>query len=167
MKFCAEATDQARKFEFAAAVKIGLDWLRINHETLSSTFIPTGVLNDFLLSLCEYLNRMQAVELKRAKPTKEAVPLPEDVDLMGFLPLESYHKGLDFETAAPTDLKQIQRAQAVRMTNFGRWLVVKLAQPDVLSTEVTEGGKSTFSTKVVKSRPFSYPSGTTKTVSLL
>lgn len=157
MKFCSEASDQSKKSEFASAVKCGLDWLRINHEILSPSFLAIGVLNDFLLSLCDYINRIQSAGLKQAKLTKETVPLPEDFNLLGFLPFEPYHKTLDFQILAPNDLKQIQRAEVMRIVSFGRWLSVKWNQPDLLNLENSEGNRTIFSTKVVKSKSFGYP----------
>lgn len=57
------------------------------------------------------------------------VPLPEDRDLQGFLPLEKAVKQLIFHTDdLKTDSAMLNKLRAARVVEFGKWLAGQTPQ---------------------------------------
>ncbi|GLH09050.1 Uncharacterized protein GBIM_14191 [Gryllus bimaculatus] len=102
------------------AIKLTLDWIRLEPKVLLDTAFTTRL--QIWPSLCKLLNGLQSsvVDL----PEKYySVPLPEDRDLQGFLPLEKVFNGLRFNNQDwNLDAAFMNKLRAFRLVEFGKWL---------------------------------------------
>ncbi|KAI4486799.1 hypothetical protein M0804_006169 [Polistes exclamans] len=103
------------------SIKLCLDWIRINPTVLEETAFTSRL--QIWPSLCVLLNALQQsiVDFKYDQYIK--VPLPEDRDLQGFLPLEKNFENLKFtNTDIVDDIATLNKLRAVRLIQLGHFL---------------------------------------------
>ncbi|KAI4473501.1 hypothetical protein M0802_016085 [Mischocyttarus mexicanus] len=103
------------------SIKLCLDWIRINPTVLEEAAFTSRL--QIWPSLCVLLNALQqsVVDFKYDQYIK--VPLPEDRDLQGFLPLEKNFENLKFtNTDIVDDIGTLNKLRAVRLIQLGHFL---------------------------------------------
>ncbi|XP_050415478.2 nonsense-mediated mRNA decay factor SMG7 [Patella vulgata] len=144
---------KAREFFTLPAIKIILDWLSLNNDLIST--IPSSNLWSHLAKL---LNNIQS------SPDKENVdlskygeqPLPEDVDLRCFRPIEKCQSTLSYSKFSldnvPSNIEAQLRCQ--RLVAHGKKIAQELTGNKVLTCQTGKTGKLEFhSTVVAKGTP--------------
>lgn len=100
------------------SIKLCLDWINIKPMVLEEVAFTSRL--QIWPSLCVLLNALQncVVDFKYAEYA--AVPLPEDRDLQGFLPLEKSFENLRFtNTALEGDVTTLNKLRAIRILHLG------------------------------------------------
>ncbi|XP_043475268.1 protein SMG7-like [Leptopilina heterotoma] len=101
------------------SIKLCLDWIRLKPTLLEEPAFTTRL--QIWPSLCVLLNGLQTcvLDFKHEQYTK--VPLPEDRDLQGFLPLEKSFEPLRFtNTDLEGDNVSLNKLRAIRILQSGR-----------------------------------------------
>lgn len=107
-------------------IKLCLDWIRLKPAVLEETAFSSRL--QIWPSLCVLLNGLQGCVVDFKYDQYSKVPLPEDRDLQGFLPLEKSFETLRFtNTDLEGDTVSLNKLRAVRIIHLGR----RLAQHQV------------------------------------
>ncbi|KAF7390262.1 hypothetical protein HZH68_012119 [Vespula germanica] len=103
------------------SIKLCLDWIRINPAVLEETAFTSRL--QIWPSLCVLLNALQQSIMDFKYDQYVKVPLPEDRDLQGFLPLEKNFENLKFtNTDFEDDIATLNKLRAVRLIQLGHYL---------------------------------------------
>ncbi|XP_066595298.1 uncharacterized protein [Prorops nasuta] len=103
------------------SIKLCLDWICIKPAVLEETAFATRL--QIWPSLCVLLNALQNYVIDFNHDQYSKVPLPEDRDLQGFLPLEKVFENLRFtNTDLEGDIPSLNKLRAARILNLGRCL---------------------------------------------
>ncbi|XP_011690137.1 PREDICTED: protein SMG7-like isoform X2 [Wasmannia auropunctata] len=101
------------------SIKLCLDWINIKPTVLEEVAFTSRL--QIWPSLCVLLNALQNCVVDFKYDEYVAVPLPEDRDLQGFLPLEKSFENLRFaNTALEGDVATLNKLRAVRILQLGR-----------------------------------------------
>ncbi|KAL0112158.1 hypothetical protein PUN28_011918 [Cardiocondyla obscurior] len=101
------------------SIKLCLDWINIKPTVLEEVAFTSRL--QIWPSLCVLLNALQSCVMDFKYDEYIAVPLPEDRDLQGFLPLEKSFENLRFtNTALEGDVMTLNKLRAVRILHLGR-----------------------------------------------
>ncbi|CAH0388220.1 unnamed protein product [Bemisia tabaci] len=102
-------------------IKVTLDFLRLDPQLLNE---PGFVSRPQIWpSLAKLLNNLQPSLNNFKEKSYNSVPLPEDKDLQGFVPLEEAFSGLTFNHRVTQHDKSIlNKLRALRLVSFGKWL---------------------------------------------
>lgn len=123
------------------SIKLCLDWIRIKPTVLEETAFTSRL--QIWPSLCMLLNALQNCVVDFKHSEYAAVPLPEDRDLQGFLPLERSFENLRFTNAdLEGDVVTLNKLRAVRILHLGRCLAqhqVNGSAPISITTEEKTG----------------------------
>ncbi|KAG5312350.1 SMG7 protein, partial [Acromyrmex insinuator] len=100
------------------SIKLCLDWINIKPTVLEEVAFTSRL--QIWPSLCVLLNALQNCVVDFKYDEYVAVPLPEDRDLQGFLPLEKSFENLRFtNTALEGDIATLNKLRAVRILHLG------------------------------------------------
>ncbi|XP_020279632.1 protein SMG7-like [Pseudomyrmex gracilis] len=100
------------------SIKLCLDWISIKPMVLEEIAFTSRL--QIWPSLCVLLNALQNCVVDFKHEEYVAVPLPEDRDLQGFLPLEKSFGNLRFtNTALESDIITLNKLRAVRILHLG------------------------------------------------
>ncbi|XP_071560196.1 uncharacterized protein [Temnothorax nylanderi] len=100
------------------SIKLCLDWINIKPMVLEEVAFTSRL--QIWPSLCVLLNALQNCVVDFKYDEYVAVPLPEDRDLQGFLPLEKSFENLRFtNTALEGDVATLNKLRAVRILHLG------------------------------------------------
>ncbi|XP_029659991.1 protein SMG7-like [Formica exsecta] len=103
------------------SIKLCLDWINIKPTVLEEVAFTSRL--QIWPSLCVLLNALQNCVVDFKHDEYAVVPLPEDRDLQGFLPLEKSFESLRFtNTALEGDIAMLNKLRAVRILHLGRCL---------------------------------------------
>ncbi|KAK2581218.1 hypothetical protein KPH14_008016 [Odynerus spinipes] len=103
------------------SIKLCLDWIRINPTVLEETAFTSRL--QIWPSLCVLLNALQQSIMDFKYDQYVKVPLPEDRDLQGFLPLEKNFENLKFtNTDLEDDIATLNKLRAARLIQLGHYL---------------------------------------------
>ncbi|XP_012529544.1 protein SMG7 [Monomorium pharaonis] len=101
------------------SIKLCLDWINIKPMVLEEVAFTSRL--QIWPSFCVLLNALQNCVMDFKYDEYAAVPLPEDRDLQGFLPLEKSFENLRFtNTALEGDVATLNKLRAVRILHLGR-----------------------------------------------
>ncbi|XP_012056621.1 PREDICTED: protein SMG7-like [Atta cephalotes] len=109
-----------RSIEYFAlpSIKLCLDWINIKPTVLEEVAFTSRL--QIWPSLCVLLNALQNCVVDFKYDEYVAVPLPEDRDLQGFLPLEKSFENIRFtNTALEGDIATLNKLRAVRILHLG------------------------------------------------
>lgn len=128
------------------SIKLCLDWIHAKPAVLEEVAFTTRL--QIWPSLCVLLNALQIYVVDFKCDEYAAVPLPEDRDLQGFLPLEKSFENLRFtNTDLEGDVATLNKLRAVRILNLGRCLAQRqingLAPISITTEEKTGDNKFT------------------------
>ncbi|XP_012278200.1 protein SMG7 [Orussus abietinus] len=102
-------------------IKLCLDWIRLKPTVLEEAAFTSRL--QIWPSLCVLLNGLQGSVADFKHDCYNKVPLPEDRDLQGFLPLEKTFESLRFtNTDLEGDTATLNKLRAVRILHLGRRL---------------------------------------------
>ncbi|KAL6260641.1 hypothetical protein P5V15_008161 [Pogonomyrmex californicus] len=100
------------------SIKLCLDWINIKPTVLEEMAFTSRL--QIWPSLCVLLNALQSCVVDFKYDEYAAIPLPEDRDLQGFLPLEKSFENLRFtNTALEGDMVTLNKIRAVRILHLG------------------------------------------------
>ncbi|XP_034234923.1 protein SMG7 [Thrips palmi] len=104
------------------AIKLTLDWIRLEPHVLNNQAFSSRL--QIWPSLCKLLNGLQPLLNASDQSNKvSSIPLPEDRELHGFLPLTKAMQELTFHCEdSKIDTPEINRFRASRLVQFGVWL---------------------------------------------
>lgn len=103
------------------SIKLCLDWLHLQDNILlEDTAFSTRL--QIWPSLCALLNGLQECVNDFNYDQFSTIPLPEDRDLQGFLPLEKNFENLKFSQPDSVDAAILNKIRAVRILNLGHYL---------------------------------------------
>ncbi|KAK3920144.1 Protein SMG7 [Frankliniella fusca] len=104
------------------AIKLTVDWIRLEPDVLNDPAFTSRL--QIWPSLCKLLNGIQCLLNSSDQSNKlSSIPLPEDRELHGFLPLSKAMQDLRFNCEeTKVDTPEINRLRASRLVNFGVWL---------------------------------------------
>lgn len=104
------------------SIKLTVDWIRLEPDVLNDPAFTSRL--QIWPSLCKLLNGIQCLLDSSDQSNKlSSVPLPEDRELQGFLPLNKAMQDLRFNSEeTKVDTMEINRLRASRLVNFGVWL---------------------------------------------
>nr|CAD7443175.1 unnamed protein product [Timema bartmani] len=106
------------------AIKLTLDWIRMKPDVLLDSAFTTRL--QIWPSLCKLLNGVQLSLADFMADTYKYVPLPEDQDLQGFIPLEKALGKLRFSSQEwKTGQVTFNKLRANRLLEFGNWLATQ------------------------------------------
>lgn len=123
------------------SIKLCLDWINIKPMVLEEVAFTSRL--QIWPSLCVLLNALQNCVVDFKHDEYAVVPLPEDRDLQGFLPLEKSFKNLRFtNTALEGDTAMLNKLRAVRILHLGCCLAqnrINGSAPISITTEEKTG----------------------------
>ncbi|XP_029175564.1 protein SMG7-like [Nylanderia fulva] len=123
------------------SIKLCLDWINIKPTVLEEVAFTSRL--QIWPSLCVLLNALQNCVVDFKHDEYAVVPLPEDRDLQGFLPLEKSFENLRFtNTALEGDTAMLNKLRAVRILHLGRCLAqnrINGSAPISITTEEKTG----------------------------
>ncbi|KYN00366.1 PREDICTED: protein SMG7-like [Cyphomyrmex costatus] len=123
------------------SIKLCLDWINIKPTVLEEVAFTSRL--QIWPSLCVLLNALQNCVVDFKYDEYVAVPLPEDRDLQGFLPLEKSFENLRFtNTALEGDVATLNKLRAVRILHLGHCFAqyqINGSTPISIMTEETTG----------------------------
>lgn len=128
------------------SIKLCLDWIHTKPTVLEELAFTSRL--QIWPSLCVLLNALQACVLDFAHDQYVKVPLPEDRDLQGFLPLEKSFESLKFtSTDLECDLETTNKLRAVRIVQLGHSLAqCRINGAALIAVKLGEkSGDNTFS----------------------
>ncbi|GFN73867.1 protein smg7-like [Plakobranchus ocellatus] len=142
--------NKAKDFLTLSAIKVLMDWLYLNKEVLhSKEFNNTSIWSD----LCKLLNTQQWLlnDCNKASDLQkyEDTPLPEDIDLRCFQPLEptyssfNFHKSLGEELSAACE----RDLRCLRLVAHGKWVAQDLPKLRLMIYQPTKSIRNQFSTQ--------------------
>lgn len=104
------------------AIKLTLDWIRLEPHVLRDQAFSSRL--QIWPSLCKLLNGLQPLLSSSDQSNKvSSIPLPEDRELHGFLPLTKAMQELTFQCEdSNVDTPEVNRFRASRIVHFGVWL---------------------------------------------
>ncbi|EFN64323.1 Protein SMG7 [Camponotus floridanus] len=130
------------------SIKLCLDWINIKPMVLEEVAFTSRL--QIWPSLCVLLNALQNCVVDFKHDEYAVVPLPEDRDLQGFLPLEKSFENLRFtNTALEGDIITLNKLRAVRILHLGRCLAqnrINGSAPISITTEEKTGDSRFTST---------------------
>ncbi|KMQ91656.1 protein smg7 [Lasius niger] len=130
------------------SIKLCLDWINIKPTVLEEVAFTSRL--QIWPSLCVLLNALQNCVVDFKHDEYAVVPLPEDRDLQGFLPLEKSFENLRFtNTALEGDTAMLNKLRAVRILHLGRCLAqnrINGSAPISITTEEKTGDSRFTST---------------------
>ncbi|XP_011350977.1 protein SMG7 isoform X2 [Ooceraea biroi] len=124
------------------SIKLCLDWINMKPMVLEEVAFTSRL--QIWPSLCVLLNALQNCVVDFKYDDYATVPLPEDRDLQGFLPLEKSFENLKF-TNSPVlegDVATLNKLRAVRILRLGRCLAqyqINGSAPISITTEEKTG----------------------------
>lgn len=123
------------------SIKLCLDWINIKPTVLEEVAFTSRL--QIWPSLCVLLNALQNCVMDFKHDEYAVVPLPEDRDLQGFLPLEKSFENLRFtNTALEGDTAMLNKLRGVRILHLGRCLAqnrINGSAPISITTEEKTG----------------------------
>lgn len=103
------------------AIKLTLDWIRLDPKVLLESAFTSRL--QIWPSLCRLLNGLQKTLADFTTDKYSYLPLPEDRDLQGFIPLEKSFGDLRFSCQDwKLDPVSLNKLRASRVLEFGSWL---------------------------------------------
>lgn len=127
------------------AIKLTLDWIRLEPAVLNDQAFTSRL--QIWPSLCKLLNGLQQLLSSIDQSNKYAsIPLPEDRELHGFLPLSKAMQELRFNCEdTKVDTPELIRLRASRLVHFGVWLSKQEEISVISSREIpsSEGSSNT------------------------
>jgi len=104
------------------AIKLTLDWIRLDPKVLQHSAFTSRL--QIWPSLCKLLNGLQKAVADFTADKYSYLPLPEDRDLQGFIPLEKSFSDLRFSCHDwKLDPVSLSKLRANRILEFGTWLL--------------------------------------------
>lgn len=104
------------------AIKLTLDWIRLDPSVLLDSAFTSRL--QIWPSLCKLLNGLQQSLTDFTADKCSYLPLPEDRDLQGFIPLEKSFSDLRFSCHDwKLDPVSLNKLRAARVLEFGMWLL--------------------------------------------
>ncbi|KAJ8681477.1 hypothetical protein QAD02_017264 [Eretmocerus hayati] len=101
------------------AIKLCLDWIEQSPKILDDPAFASRL--QIWPSLCVLLNNLQNYVSEIEYTQYSKVPLPEEMDLQGFLPLEKSLKNLNFTTVEyKKDIELLNKVRAMRILQIGK-----------------------------------------------
>ncbi|XP_071443086.1 nonsense-mediated mRNA decay factor SMG7-like [Hetaerina americana] len=121
------------------AIKLLLEWVRLDPNVLEEQAFASRL--QIWPSLCRLLNALRPVLLSFNHSRYNHTPLPEDIDLQGFLPLQKAFSDLWFHSRdGPPEESVLLRLRAYRLIELGQWLAMGPAKTHLrLKTQSPDG----------------------------
>lgn len=144
-----------REFFTLPAVKLLLDWFRLNPVHLSNPVVKSSGL---WINLCKVLNNIKPPQTKKEEPLDlskyEELPLPEDTELRCFQPLEKAHSSYSYSRlpsdGLPNDIECHLRCK--RILAHGRWIAEEHSNLNLLLIQNLKSQNPQFSSPVVPAK---------------
>ncbi|XP_064616199.1 nonsense-mediated mRNA decay factor SMG7-like [Liolophura sinensis] len=152
---------KARNFFTMPAIRIIIDWLRLDKENFSKPVLKQSPVWPHLAKLFNIIQPAAVPSLidsqtNNKKPDAE-IALPEDFELRSFQPIEKAHSGLSFSQSVLEDRSPEVMAtiRCQRLVNHGKWIAEQFPSLNLLNVKEEKPGRVHFSsaTPMVKVVP--------------
>ncbi|XP_074654858.1 uncharacterized protein LOC141908640 isoform X2 [Tubulanus polymorphus] len=135
---------KAKDYHTLPAIKLLLDWVKLNDQCLTKQTFKNSAI---FFNLSRLLNNIQSPDAAKVDlETYTNWPLPEDLDTIGFKPLDEYQSALDFNKKL-SDVVTVEtenRLRCHRLLEHGKWISENFPSLNLLSVQALKSGKLQF-----------------------
>ncbi|XP_064649386.1 nonsense-mediated mRNA decay factor SMG7-like [Lineus longissimus] len=140
--------NKAREYHTLPAIKLIMDWLKVNQDLLSKPIITNSTIWPCASKLFNHIQHWSQQKVGKFKASDyEQVPLPEDTEVQCFQPVESCYTKLDFTRQLidnlPTETETHIRCH--RLVNHGIWVCDEFPSLNLLNYQKQKNGYHQFS----------------------
>ncbi|XP_033759815.1 uncharacterized protein LOC117341990 [Pecten maximus] len=168
LQYTPKQEQKLRDFFTLPAVKLLLDWFKLNPEHLYNPVLKTSSL---WVNLCKVLNNIRPPSApkdgKHDIDKYEDLPLTEDAELRCFQPLEKAHSGFSFSRVPseglPSEVESQLRCR--RLLAHGHWIAEEYPGLNLMNIQANKIGKVQFTAPSAPVKVIAAPSAPLKVVS--
>ncbi|GJQ82549.1 hypothetical protein Trydic_g13004 [Trypoxylus dichotomus] len=134
------------------AIKLICFWIEQSPEILCDSVFTNRL--QIWPSFCKLLNNIQEHLTEFKCESYKTIPLAEDKELQGFLPLSESFKSLNFKLDMQTDTPSEKHIRAKRLVDFGVWLTsYKVNNTNLIISNTDSNGTITFEPGCIQPDP--------------
>ncbi|XP_060079068.1 nonsense-mediated mRNA decay factor SMG7-like [Ylistrum balloti] len=167
LQYTPKQEQKLRDFFTLPAVKLLLDWFKLNPEHLYNPVLKTSSL---WVNLCKVLNNIRPPSApkdgKHDIGKYEDLPLTEDAELRCFQPLEKAHSGFSFSRVPseglPSEVESQLRCR--RLLAHGHWIAEEYPGLNLMNIQANRIGKVQFTAPSAPVKVVTAPSAPVKVV---